>query len=142
MGDYAAVLDGIVHEPTQATENGFDLTAAEIYTVSGSGRIDFGGGELTAAGRTPHESAKRRPNDDYEWWTLDPGTYLLEYNESIADSSVTVALQPRRDLLERGATHPTLQVPTLPRVPLTVGGAGIKIKANARVSTLVDLDGG
>lgn len=46
-------------------------------------------------------------------------------------------LQTRTELLERGATHPTLSVTTLPRVPLSVGGEGLKLKENARVSTLV-----
>jgi len=51
-----------------------------------------------------------------------------------------VTLKPRTELLERGATHPTLHVESLPRLPLTVGGAGLKLKANARVSTIVAPD--
>jgi len=39
-----------------------------------------------------------------------------------------------------GLAHPTLQVDELPRVPLSVGGAGLKLKANARVSTIVAAD--
>jgi hypothetical protein len=45
--------------------------------------------------------------------------------------------QTRDELLARGASHPTLRVTELPRVPLSVGGAGLRIKKNARVSTLV-----
>jgi len=40
-------------------------------------------------------------------------------------------------VLASGAFHPTLHVTDVPEVPLTVGGAGLSIKENARVSTLV-----
>jgi deoxycytidine triphosphate deaminase len=135
--DYAAFLDGIVHEPTQTEVRGFDLTIAEVYEVTEPGRVDFGGGELTDADVEPHASEKRNEDDDYEWWHLDDGTYLLEYNESLTADDVTVTLQTRDELLARGAFHPTLHVTDLPRVPLSVGGAGVRLKENARVSTLV-----
>jgi hypothetical protein len=139
MSDITDHLTDIVHEPSQQTDAGFDLTAAEVYEVVGPGRVDFGGGELEPAETVPHSSAKRNPDDDYEWWTLSAGQYLVEYNESLTGEA-TVTLQPRTELLERGASHPTLHVASLPRVPLSVGGAGIKLKENARVSTVVDAD--
>jgi hypothetical protein len=135
----ADYVTDIVHEPTQSHDGGFDLTVAEVYDVTDPGRVDFGGGELEAAATTPHASGKRDPDDDYEWWTLREGQYLVEYNESLTGEA-TVTLQPRRALLERGVTHPTLHVDELPRVPLSVGGAGIRLKENARVSTIVDAE--
>jgi hypothetical protein len=135
--DYAQVLDGIVHEPTQGGGRGFDLTVAEVYDIGEPGRIDFGGGELEAAGIAPHPTEQRAPDDEYGWWHLDAGQYLLEYNETIAADDPVFALQPRAALLDRGASHPTLNVTTLPRMPLSVGGAGLRLKENARVSTLV-----
>jgi hypothetical protein len=137
--DYKRFLDGVVYEPTQDESRGFDLTVAEVYDLTGPGRVDFGGGELTEAETMAHDSQKRNEDDDYEWWHLDPGQYLLAYNESLA-ADVTVTLQTRDELLACGAFHPTLQVTELPRVPLSVGGEGIRIKENARVSTLVDVD--
>lgn len=139
MVEYATFLDGIVHEPTQSEGRGFDLTVAEVYEVAEPGRVDFGGGELEAADLAAHDSEKRNPEDDYEWWHLDSGTYLLEYNESIAASDMAFTIQTRRELLGRGASHPTLHVTDLTRVPLTVGGSGVRIKENARVSTIVDV---
>jgi len=139
MTDFAEYVTDIVHEPTQTDSPGLDLTVAEVYEVVEPGRIDFGGGELDPAGVTRHSSEKREPADDYEWWTLRGGQYLVEYNESLTGAA-TVTLQPRTELLERGATHPTLHVDTLPRVPLSVGGAGLKLKENARVSTIVAAD--
>jgi len=140
--DYTQFLEDIVHEPTQTEGRGFDLTVAEIYEVTEPGRVDFGGGELEVAETEPHESQKRNEDDDYEWWQLDAGQYLLAYNESIVSDDMTFTLQTGDELLARGAFHPTVQVTKLARVPLSVGGAGIRIKENARVSTLVAAEAG
>ena len=128
-----------IHEPIQTEGTGFALTVAGVHEVIEPGRIDFGGGELEPARTTSHESSKRNPDDDYEWWTLREGQYLIEYNESLTGEA-TVTLQPRTELLERGVSHPMLHVNELPRVPLSVGGAGIKIKENARVSRIVEAE--
>ncbi len=48
-----------------------------------------------------------------------------------------MTLQPRTALLERGATHPTLHVDALSARASSVGSAGLKLKENARVSTIV-----
>jgi hypothetical protein len=138
--DYTAFVDGIVHEPTQTEGRALDLTVAEVYEVTGPGRVDFGGGELEPADTDSHPSEKRDPDDDYEWWHLDAGQYLLEHNESLRDDGMELTVQTRDELLARGAFHPTLHVTDLPRVPLSVGGAGLRLKANARVSTVVGAD--
>ena len=139
MSELSDYVTDVVHEPTQTEGAGFDLTVAEVYEVVAPGRIDFGGGELEPAETVPHESEKRDADDDYEWWSLGAGQYLVEYNESLTGEA-TVTVQPRAELLERGATHPTLHVAELPQVPLSVGGAGLKLKENARVSTIVATD--
>ena len=132
-----AFVDGIVHEPTQAEGQGVDLTVTEIYEITAPGRVDFGGGELESADSEPHPSAKRNPGDDYEWWTLDAGRYLIEYNETLSPpEDVFLVVQTRDELLTRGAFHPTRHTQELGRVPLSVGGAGLKLKENARVSTI------
>ena len=137
MASLTDYVTDLVHEETQTDSPGLDLTVATVYEILEPGRIDFGGGELEAATTGRHESAVRNTDDDYEWWTLRDGQYLLEYNESLTGEA-TVTLQPRTELLERGGSHPTLHVDELPRVPLAVGGAGLKLKENARVSTIVD----
>ena len=139
MSDISDYVTGIVHEPTQGGNDGFDLTVAAVSEIIEPGQLDFGGGELEPAATVAHESAKRNADDDYEWWTLREGQYLIEFNESLTGEA-TVTLQPRTELLKRGGTHPTLHVETLPRVPLSVGGAGLKLKENARVSTIVDVE--
>ncbi|MFC7042123.1 dCTP deaminase [Halonotius sp. GCM10025705] len=135
--DLTAFVDGIVHEPTQTEGQGLDLTVNEIYEITVPGRVDFGGGELESADVEPHASGKRNPDDDYEWWTLDAGQYLIEYNETLSPpEDVFLVVQTRDELLTRGAFHPTRHTQALRRVPLSVGGAGLKLKENARVSTI------
>jgi len=139
--DLTAFVEGIVHEPTQTGGRGLGLTVADIHKVTGPGRVDFGGGELEPAATEPHPSAKRNEDDDYEWWTLEAGQYLLEYNESLAvPEDTALVVQTRDALLARGASHPTLRAQQLDRVPLSVGGAGLKLKENARVSTVVGVE--
>jgi hypothetical protein len=129
-------LDGIVHAETQVHDGGVDLTAAEVRVVEEPGRVDFGGGELTAAETSPVETEKRDAADDYGWWNLDEGQYLLSYNETLMGADVAV-LQPRTELRERGASHPTLFTDSLGPVPLSVPTGGVRLKENARVSTLL-----
>jgi len=135
--DLTAFVDGIVHEPTQTEGSGLDLTVSDVYEITEPGRVDFGGGELEPAATEPHPSTKRDPDDDYEWWTLDGGQYLIAYNETLSPpNDVSLVVQTREELLARGAFHPTLHTQKLDRVPLSVGGAGLKLKENARVSTI------
>ena len=140
MDGIADAFEGIVHEPTQTEAAGFDLTVAAIEEVTAPGRIDFGGGELDPAETSPHETEFREPEDDYAWWHLDAGQYLLSYNESLVGGA-RATVQTRDELLARGAFHPTLEVTSLDAVPLSVGGAGLRVKENARVSTVVDVEG-
>lgn len=140
--DLTAYVDGIVHEPTQTEGRGVDLTVAAVYRVAEPGRVDFGGGELEAVTLAPVETHRRNPDDDYEWWHLDAGQYLIEYNESLSGpTDVSLVLQTREAVRTRGAFHPTLHVQSLDAVPFAVGGNGLKVKENARVSTLLAPDG-
>jgi len=132
-------LDGTVHEDTQVGERGVDLTAARVLEVVRPGRVDFGGDELSSAGLTAHRQQFRDSGDDYAWWHLSAGTYLLEFNESLSGEQ-PVRLEPRSAILERGASHPTVTTSDLHRVPLSVGGAGLRIKENTRVSTVYPVE--
>ena len=128
-------VSGAVHRETQRRDDGFDLTAAEIYVVEEPGRVDFGGGELASAELEAVTTEKREPEDDYGWWSLETGTYIIEHNERLAtEEQVEVSTRPA--LLERGAYHPTLRTKELRKLPLTVLDGGVRIKENARVSTL------
>lgn len=135
--DPTEFVDGIVHEPTQTQGVGLDLTVADVRRIETPGRLDFGGDELEAPGTAPVETERRDPDDEYGWWNLDGGQYLIEYNETLAAAEATFVLQPRTELIERGAFHPTFHASELPVMPLAVADGGIRIKENARVTTVL-----
>ena len=136
------IVDNLVYGPVQLHEAGVDLTVGAVYEVTNPGRLDFGGDELEDAELEPVETIARDPDDEYEWWTLEVGHYVIQHNEFLAEDDVELFLQARNDLLARGGSHPSLVVEGhLPLVPLSVGGAGLSLKENARVSTLRTLPG-
>lgn len=137
MSDLADAVDGLVHEPTQVHDGVVDLTVAAVLEVTEPGRVDFGGGELQAAETEPLDTQRRNPDDDYGWWHLHHGTYLLSYNESLSPGDgERLVVQTRDEVLAMGAYHPTLRLRALDDVPITVGD-GLRLKENARVSTVV-----
>lgn len=129
-------VSGMVHEETQTEGRGLDLTLSAVYRVDDPGQVDFGGGELDNPGLNEEVAEQREADDDYGWWTLDAGTYLVAYNESLTTDD-SLLLQTREEVLTRGGYHPTLRVTKLDRLPFTVGGS-IQFKENARISTLYE----
>jgi hypothetical protein len=134
--ELANALADVVHEETQVGDRGVDLTLAEVYDVDFPGRVDFGGGELEDADCSAHERVWRNEDDDYQWWHLEEGQYLIEHNERLVRDGPFV-LQTRDAVLARGAFHPTVFVDDLGRLPLSVHPAGLRLKENARVSPLL-----
>lgn len=132
-------LKNIIHPETQIRDSGMDLTVGKIYEVKGKGKIDFGGDEREDEEIEEIEPILRDPDDDYGWWELKPGTYLLEYNEDI-DSSMLGLLQPLTRLTRNAATHPSRLVLELGLTPLHVGSNGISIKENSRISRIFFID--
>ncbi|MCU4740107.1 dCTP deaminase [Natronoglomus mannanivorans] len=132
-------VDNLVYEPTQVHEHGIDLTVSAIYDVAEPGRLDFGGDELEDANLDPLPTTKRHEDDEYEWWDLEAGQYVVQHNEFLTEPDDPLFLQPRNELLARGGSHPSVRVFShLPLIPLTVANGGIRIKENARVSTLLE----
>lgn len=138
----SARVDNLVYEPTQVTDHGVDLTVSAVYRVAKPGGLDFGGDELADADLEPVPTDPRAPDDEYEWWSLEGGQYVVQYNEFLTGDE-PLFLQPRNELLARGCSHSSLRVHThLPLMPLSVPDGGVRIKENARISTLVSLGGG
>ncbi|ELY38524.1 hypothetical protein C496_17917 [Natronorubrum tibetense GA33] len=138
----AEAVDNLVYEPVQVHEHGVDLTVGAIYEVAGPGRLDFGGDELEDADLEPVPTELRNPDDEYGWWDLEGGQYVIQHNEFLTDLEEPVQLQPRNELLARGGSHPSVLVAShLPLMPLTVSEGGLRIKENARVSTLISTGG-
>ncbi|WP_247000071.1 dCTP deaminase [Halosolutus gelatinilyticus] len=133
-------VDNLVYEPVQVHEHGIDLTVSAVYEVADPGRIDFGGDELEDADLDPVPTELRDPDDEYGWWTLEGGRYVLQHNEFLTDPDAPLLCQPRNELLARGGSHPTVQVTShLPLFPLSVPDGGLELKENARVSTLLPI---
>ncbi|WP_408959099.1 dCTP deaminase [Natrinema sp. 74] len=133
-------VDNLVYEPTQVHDHGIDLTVGAVYEVAAPGRIDFGGDELADADLEPVPTELRNPDDEFGWWELVGGQYVLQHNEFLTGLGEPAQLQARNELLARGGSHPSVQVRDhLPLMPLSVADGGLEIKENARVSTLVSL---
>ncbi len=131
-------VENLVYEPAQVHDHGVDLTVSAVYDVVAPGRLDFGGDELEDADLEPHPTTRRNPDDEYEWWDLEGGQYVIQHNEFVTDVAEPLFLQPRHELLARGGSHPSMRVfDHLPLVPLTVADGGLRLKENARVSTLM-----
>ena len=135
--------ENIVYFDTQETASGLDLTAAEIHRLTSSGALDFGGSEYEPAGTEAISPTKDQPDDDYGWWELREGTYLVRYNEGVNPGAGEVALiYPHERLLKAGAHHGAFRVDE-PRRPLQtlliVGSHGLRLKENCRISSMVVL---
>ncbi|MFB6281318.1 MAG: dCTP deaminase [Haloferacaceae archaeon] len=133
-------IEGLVHADTQVGESGVDLTAAGIARVAEAGRIDFGGGELAPADLAPVGTAPRNPDDEYGWWNLDAGGYVVTVNERLTGEQ-PVRVEPRRELTARGGSMPSVTTTTLDPLPLVVpaaagGGPALRVKENARIATV------
>lgn len=136
-----AHLDGLVHLETQRADYGLDLTAGTVYRATGGGQLDFGGSEFKSAPREQIDPERADPDDDYGWWTLEAGTYIVRYNETPAlnaDHWAQVTPHPR--LLQAGLHHPAFVVENGSDslvTPLFVGPTGGRLKENCRISRLI-----
>ncbi len=130
------LAENITYKDTQISEKSMDLTVKNIYKLENRGEIDFGGGERKDGKTKKVETSKKNPDDDYGWWNLEPGTYLVEYNEELKEER-PILLQPLERLTKNSAIHPTKIVGKLEKIPLVVGETGINIKENSRISRIL-----
>lgn len=131
----------LVHFDTQRARTGLDLTVEAVFRVTGSGALDFGGSEFEPAGRDEIEPELAAPDDEYGWWELGPGSYVVHYNEGVdLHGDQLGRIYPLSRLQQAGASHPAFVVQgghdTLTAL-LTVGRGGCDLKENCRVSRLL-----
>ena len=133
-------IESLVHADTQLTDHGLELTVRDVYGLVGSGRLDFGGSEFERAPRERLEPALASPDDDYGWWHLESGAYLVVYNEIVALEKGEVArIDPLERLLDAGASHASRSFSGSPdelSSLLFVSPAGCHLKENCRISRL------
>lgn len=132
-------LKNLTYSKTQVSETGVDLTVNKIYKFENRGDIDFGGGERKDAELSEISPTLRNKDDDYGWWELDSGTYLLKYNEELEEEKNCI-IQPLERLYRNSTTHPTIVSKEITKIPINVGEPGISIKENSRVSKLIVLE--
>lgn len=137
----ARQIDGLVHLDTQRAPSGIDLTVDEIYRTTGPGQLDFGGSEFQAVPREPITPVLDDPDDDYGWWTLEQGAYVVRYNESLRlDEGQKAVVSPLERTLHAGAHHGAFLLDD-GRDPLetllVVSRMGCRLKENCRLSRLV-----
>lgn len=133
-------VKGILSSKFQVHAYWVDLTIREISGLDPVGRLDFGGGEYAPAGRLAVPTHRIRPEDNYQWWELKHGCYIIEFNETLKleDDEIGM-LEPDPRTLRTGATHPTvfLRGHTAPLdLVFDVQALRLVVKQNARVSRL------
>jgi len=78
MGDFSTIIDEAIDFKKQAQVNGFDLSVKEIFTLKGEGAIDFDNSKRVLPEYEP------LPKKDDEYWELQPGAYVVRYNEIVS----------------------------------------------------------
>ena len=133
-------VESLIHAKTQIQGYQIHLTVGQIARLSGSASFDFGGSEFADCAKELLSPDRPDP-DDYGWWTLHAGTYLMEFNEGLDLPSGHVAvLQPWGQAAANGLTHPTRVLTGRHRaisVPVTVRDVEIRVKENARLAELL-----
>ncbi len=137
----AEQLDGIVHLDTQRAPEGIDLTVDTVYRTTGHGQLDFGGSEFEQAPHEPLTPVLDDPDDEYGWWMLEQGAYVIRYNESLTlEDGQQAIVYPLERTLQAGAHH-GMFVLDAGRDPLesllVVSRMGCRLKENCRLSRLV-----
>ena len=140
------VVSNYIHDGKQIDENtgSMILTVGRIGTLVGRGSLDFGGSEFAPSPTAWQEPVKKSGDDKYGWWHLEPGSYLLEFNESLLLSKGEKAmLQIWEEAARTGVAHPT-ELILRSREPLatvmSVPTPGVDIKENARISRVLLLE--
>jgi hypothetical protein len=137
--EIADCLDHVVHLGTQRTDHGVDLTASEVFRLTAPGSLDFGGSEYEEAARERMVPKRRQADDDYGWWDLKAGTYLVRYNETVDPGDGIALVQSHERLLKAGAYHAAFRVHEAQdplETLLVVSERGCHLKENCRISRL------
>ena len=136
------LVEGYINLETQATPNGFDLTAASIYEFKGAGALDFSNKERIVPESKEILPKKIKPQEKFGWWRLKKGAYKIKTNETVNLPNDLIGIAfARTSLLRMGAftQHGVWDAGFKGRgefVLVVENLKGIKIKQNARVCLL------
>ncbi|HUU79510.1 MAG TPA: deoxyuridine 5'-triphosphate nucleotidohydrolase [candidate division Zixibacteria bacterium] len=99
MGDFSNIISDAIDFKKQAQVNGFDLSVKEIFSFNGEGAIDFDNSKRQLPEYIPLKLI------DEEYWLLEPGAYVIRYNEIVSVPLDALGIiQPRSTLLRIGGT--------------------------------------
>ncbi len=130
-------LEGTVYKDRQVDPRGVHLTVGKVLRMHSRGHVDFGGDEMRSAKVHPLETTEHTPGDQYAWWRLEEGTYLILFNERLKDGAPPVLLVPNVRLVTCGCSlDATLPEPGEISTVLQVPKNGVNIKENARIALL------
>ncbi len=136
-------LTNLVYEKKQTRAKSVDLTIKSLSRVATTGAVDFGGSEYAPGEKVALVPVKMDPSDEYGWWHLSAGDFLVEYNEELSLPAGHLGIvQPHERLIECGATHGVRFITEPGERLLTlihVCQADVRIKENARISNLIVL---
>jgi len=136
-------VSNIISKKKQVEVNCFHLTVKSIRQFTWQGHLDFGGSECIMAPTEVLRPQKKNEDEEYGWWYLQSGEYLVELNEKITiPESTVVIIQPLERLMMNGASHHALILEESSeniRLMLRVGSPGIALKENSRISKLIML---
>jgi len=137
------LIEGYINLDKQITPNGFDLTAAEISSLSRKGSLDFSNSERVIPQGESVPCEKKNPEDSFGWWHLPKGTYKVCTNETVhMPVNMTACAVSRTSLLRMGAftQNGVWDAGFCGRsefLLVVANEAGIDIKQNARLIQLV-----
>ncbi len=96
---YPPLIEGYISLEEQLQPNGFDLTLREV------GRMTSGGSMGAGPDQRELPSTEVIGFDSHGWLELDPGPYLITFNESVNLPLDVMALgRPRSSLLRSGVS--------------------------------------
>lgn len=139
------IIDGFIDLNTQLTPNGFDLTAAHIFTFDGRGSVDFSNKERIIPESKEIPPRKTIGGEKFGWWDLEKGIYKIKTNETVNLPNDLIAMAfTRTSLLRMGVftNHGVWDAGFRGKSEFILAvenPSGVRIKQNARIAQLIFL---
>ncbi|MFH0973712.1 MAG: deoxyuridine 5'-triphosphate nucleotidohydrolase [Candidatus Micrarchaeota archaeon] len=130
------LVTGLVDAAHQVQPASVDLTVEKVFALESEGALDFDNSERVIP------KASEIPFNDKEWVSLAPGNYKIRFNEAVRLPAGIAALSVSRSSLARcgSLVHVGWWDPGYEgrgEACLVVGGAGLKLKRNAKVAQMI-----
>ncbi len=130
-------LEGTVNRKHQVEAGGVHVTLAEVAHLRSHGKVDFGGSELEPCASYAMEPTGHSPGDQYAWWRLNEGRFMIRFNERLKAGAPPALLVPSPRLLSLGCTFaPTICGEGEIKTVMVVPSCGAGLKENARIGLL------